>query len=64
LVNDSPAKKRDGNIKRNNLEELRRLCSAGNSNVKQRNAAGVIPDVAKAILPQKSIEEGATSIKQ
>jgi hypothetical protein len=54
----------EGNIKRNNLAELKRLCSVGNSKVKQRNAAGVIPDVAKPILPQKSIEEGVMSIRQ
>jgi len=54
----------EGNIRRNNLAELSRLCSVGNSKVKQRNAAGVIPDVAKPILPQKRMEEVAISMKQ
>jgi hypothetical protein len=55
LVNDSPRKITEGNIRRNNLDEFNRLSSAGNNKVKQRNAAGVIPDVANPILPQKSI---------
>ena len=62
LVKDSPTKIRHGNIKENNLKELSFLCSVGKSNVKQRKEAGVIPDVAKPILPQKSMEEGVTSI--
>ena len=54
----------EGNIRRNNLVELKRLCSEGNSKVKQKNAAGVIPDVAKPILPQKSMEGVSMSIKR
>lgn len=40
----------------NNLRELKRLSSVGNNRVKQRNAAGVIPEVANPILPQKRTE--------
>jgi hypothetical protein len=56
LVNDSTTKITEGNIRTNNLSELNRLCSIGNRRVKQRNAAGVIPDVANPILPQKRTE--------
>lgn len=41
----------------NNLEELNPLCSLGNSKEKQRNAAGIIPEVAKLILPQNILQE-------
>jgi hypothetical protein len=40
----------------NSLAELNLFCSVGKSRVKHRNAAGVTPDVAKPILPQKRIE--------
>jgi hypothetical protein len=42
------------------LEELNPLCSLGNSKEKHRNAAGIIPEVAKLILPQKILQNGSS----
>jgi hypothetical protein len=49
-----------GKPTRNNLGELNPLCSFGNSREKHRNAAGIIPEVAKLILPQKIFQIGSS----
>ena len=57
MVNDNPKKNIEGNPNNNSFVELTFLLSSGKIKLKQRNAAGVIPDVAKLILPQNNIEE-------
>jgi hypothetical protein len=55
-VNDNPKNKTEGEKMYNSFAELNLFCSVGKSREKHRNAAGVSPDVAKPILPQKRIE--------
>jgi hypothetical protein len=59
LVKDNPKNSIAGDPMMNNLVELRRFCSLGNSKVNQRNAVGIIPDAAKLILPQNSLNKGS-----
>ena len=58
-MNDKPKNNNEGKLKENSLVELEPLCSLGKSKVKHRNAAGIIPDVAKLILPQNNIQKGS-----
>jgi hypothetical protein len=50
---------KEGKPMESNLTELKPLCSLGKSKEKFKNAAGIIPDVAKLILPQKIFQEGS-----
>jgi hypothetical protein len=40
----------------NNFLEIKTLLSSGNNRLKKKNAVGIIPEVAKPILPQNSID--------
>ena len=59
LVNDRTKMIKEGKPMESNLTELKPLCSLGKSKEKFKNAAGIIPDVAKLILPQKIFQEGS-----
>jgi len=59
-VNDKPKNDIAGKLNNINIKRLIVLCSLGKRIEKRRNAAGIIPDVVKLILPQKIFQEGSS----
>jgi hypothetical protein len=55
LVNDKLENNTVGKPNKISLLELILLCSRGKSSANIRKAAGIIPDVAKPILPQNNL---------
>ena len=56
LENDKPKNMSAGRLNNINLIKRIVLCSRGKRIANIRNAAGIIPDVAKPILPQNNSE--------
>jgi hypothetical protein len=54
LLNDDTKKNTEGNANNNSFVEFNPFLSSGNNKVKNRKAVGMIPAVAKLILPQNN----------